>query len=74
MSMSEMVSTGALVLMVAILLVLLHQCLRLRDLWHMALGCQKMRAGRGSRKWKTANCVLRCGPRKNTFSSCKESW
>ncbi len=41
MSMSEMVSTGALVLMVAILLVLLHQCLRLRDLWHMALGCQK---------------------------------
>lgn len=41
MSMSEAVSTGALVMLGAILLVLLHQCLRLRELWQMATGCQK---------------------------------
>ncbi|VVP71055.1 hypothetical protein PS918_01120 [Pseudomonas fluorescens] len=41
MSMSEVVSTGALVMMGAILLVLLHQCLRLRELWQMAMDCRK---------------------------------
>ena len=41
MSMSEMVSTGALVMMLAILLVLLHQWLRLRELWQMVMECQK---------------------------------
>lgn len=37
----DVVSTGALVLMVAILLVLLMQALRLREIWHMMLDCQK---------------------------------
>lgn len=41
MSMSEVVSAGALLMMGAILLVLLLQYLRLRELWKMALGCQK---------------------------------
>jgi hypothetical protein len=41
MSMSEAVSTGALVMMGAILLLLLHQWLRLRELWQMALVCRK---------------------------------
>ena len=41
MSMSEAVSTGALLMMGAILLVLLHQCLRLGELWQLARGCQK---------------------------------
>ncbi|WP_395604172.1 hypothetical protein AB4P91_01575 [Pseudomonas sp. B21128] len=41
MSMSEAVSTGALLMMGAILLVLLLQYLRLRELWQMALGYQK---------------------------------
>ena len=37
MSMSEAVSMGALVMMGAILLVLLLQYLRLRELWRMAV-------------------------------------
>ena len=41
MSMSEAVSTGALVMMGAILLVLLLQYLRLRQLWKMAVACRK---------------------------------
>ena len=41
MTMSDAVSTGALVMMGAILLTLVLQCLRLRELWQMALGCQK---------------------------------
>jgi hypothetical protein len=44
--MSEAVSTGALLMMGAILLVLLHQCLRLRELWQMAMGCQNVRWAR----------------------------
>ena len=44
MSMSEAVSTGALVMMGAILLVLLLQCLRLRELWQMAAWLPKGRA------------------------------
>jgi len=57
MSMSEAVSTGALLMMAAILLVLLHQCLRLRELWQMAMGCQKN--VRWSRIWEVENRELR---------------
>ena len=41
MTMSEVVSTGALVLIGVIMAVLLMQYLRLRELWQMALGFQK---------------------------------
>ena len=57
MSMSEAVSTGALVLMGAILLVLLLQYLRLRELWQMALGYQK--SARWARIWEMENRELR---------------
>lgn len=57
MSMSEAVSTGALLMMGAILLVLLHQCLRLHELWQMALGCQK--SERWARIWEMENRELR---------------
>ena len=57
MSMSEAVSTGALLMMGAILLVLLHQCLRLRELWQMAMDCQKNE--RWARIWEMENRELR---------------
>ena len=57
MSMSEAVTTGALLMMGAILLVLLHQCLRLRELWQMATGCQKN--VRWARIWEMENRELR---------------
>ena len=57
MNMSEVVSTGAMVMMGAILLVLLHQCLRLRELWQMAMGCQKN--VRWARIWEVENRELR---------------
>ena len=57
MSMSEAVSTGALLMMGAILLVLLLQCLRLRELWKMALDCQKN--VRWARIWEVENRELR---------------
>ena len=57
MSMSEAVSTGALLMMGSILLVLLHQCLRLRELWQMAMGCQKN--VRWARIWEMENRELR---------------
>lgn len=57
MSMSEAVSTGALLMMGAILLVLLHQCLRLRELWRIAMGCQKN--VRWARIWEMENRELR---------------
>lgn len=57
MSMSEVVSTGAMVMMGAILLVLLHQCLRLRELWQLAIGCQKN--VRWARIWEMENRELR---------------
>ncbi|MBH3450840.1 hypothetical protein I5S84_18515 [Pseudomonas putida] len=41
MTMSEAVSTGALVLIGMILTVLLMQYLRLREIWHVALACRK---------------------------------
>ena len=57
MTMSDVVSTGALVMMGAILLVLVLQCLRLRELWQMALGCQK--DTRWARIWEMENRELR---------------
>ena len=57
MSMSEAVSTGVLAMMVAILLVLLHQCLRLRELWQMAVACRK--DARWARIWEAENLELR---------------
>ena len=57
MSMSEAVSTGALVMMGAILLVLLHQWLRLRELWQMAVACRT--AARSARIWEAENRELR---------------
>ena len=57
MSMSEAVSTGALVMMGAILLVLLLQYLRLRELWRMALDFQK--DVRWARTWEVENRELR---------------
>ncbi|WAH59469.1 hypothetical protein LZ023_07955 [Pseudomonas silvicola] len=41
MSISELVSTGAIALIAAILLILLMQYLRLRELWELARDCQK---------------------------------
>lgn len=40
MSTSDLVSTGAITLMGVILLILLMQYLRLRDLWQLARNCQ----------------------------------
>ena len=57
MTMSDAVSTGALVMMGAILLTLVLQCLRLRELWKMALGCQKDK--RWVRIWEMENRELR---------------
>jgi hypothetical protein len=57
MSMSEAVSTGALVMMGAILLVLLHQWLRLCELWQIAMDCQKN--ARWTRIWEAENRELR---------------
>ncbi|MFJ1573931.1 hypothetical protein ACIOAU_20425 [Pseudomonas sp. NPDC088322] len=41
MTMSEVVSTGALVLIGLVLVLLLMQYMRLRDIWQMALACRK---------------------------------
>lgn len=57
MDMAEAVSTGALVMMAAILLVLLNQWLKLRDLWQMALACRK--DARWARIWEAENRELR---------------
>lgn len=57
MDMAEAVSTGALVIMAAILLVLLHQGLKLRELWQMALACRK--DARWARIWEAENRELR---------------
>ncbi|KAA0944576.1 MULTISPECIES: hypothetical protein [unclassified Pseudomonas] len=40
MGMSEVISTGALVLIGVILLVLLMQYLRLREIWKFVIGCR----------------------------------
>ncbi|HJH20234.1 MAG TPA: hypothetical protein K8W20_16130 [Pseudomonas lactis] len=57
MTMSEAVSTGALVLIGVILAVLLMQYLRLRDIWHMSLACRK--DARWARIWEMENRELR---------------
>ncbi len=57
MTMSEVVSTGALVLIGVIMAVLLMQYLRLRELWQMALGFQK--DVRWARIWEMENRELR---------------
>ena len=57
MSMSEAVSMGALVMMGAILLVLLLQYLRLRELWRMAVACRKDVLW--ARIWEVENRELR---------------
>ncbi|MEB0028953.1 hypothetical protein QN375_24830 [Pseudomonas sp. MH9.2] len=53
----DVVSTGALMLLGLILLVLLIQTLRLRDIWQMMLGCQK--AARWASIWEMENKELR---------------
>ncbi|MNJ14524.1 hypothetical protein [Pseudomonas alkylphenolica] len=57
MTMSEAVSTGALVLIGVVLTVLLMQYLRLREIWHMALACRK--DARWARIWEMENRELR---------------
>ena len=57
MTMSEAVSTGALVLIGVILTVLLMQYLRLREIWHVALACRK--DARWARIWEMENRELR---------------
>ena len=57
MTMSEAVSTGALVLIGVILAMLLMQYLRLREIWHMALACRK--DTRWAQIWEMENRELR---------------
>lgn len=57
MNMSEVFSTGALLMMGTILLVLLLQYLRVRELWQMALECQKN--ARWAQIWEAENRELR---------------
>lgn len=61
MTMSEAVSTGALVLIGVILTVLLMQYLKLRELWQMALACRHN--ARWSRIWEMENRELRAAQR-----------
>ena len=53
----NVVSTGALVLMGAILLMLLMQALRLREIWQVMLDCQKN--ARSASIWEMENKELR---------------
>ncbi|TWR87105.1 hypothetical protein [Pseudomonas saxonica] len=55
--MSEVVSTGAIVMMGGILLVLVHQGLRVREIWQMAIACRK--DARWARIWEAENRELR---------------
>lgn len=57
MTMSEAVSTGALVLIGVILTVLLMQYLRLREIWHVGLACRQ--DARWARIWEMENRELR---------------
>ncbi|WP_449431081.1 hypothetical protein [Pseudomonas putida] len=54
---SEVVATGAVAALGIILLVLLHQCFRLHELWQVALGCQKSQ--RWVQIWEAENRELR---------------
>ncbi|MDE1169348.1 MAG: hypothetical protein PW845_29225 [Pseudomonas sp.] len=58
MSTSDLVSTVAITLIGATLLILLVQYLRLRELWTLALSCQKN--ARRARQQKKENRELRC--------------
>ena len=53
----DVVSTGALMLLGAILLLLLMQTLKLREIWQMMLGCQK--TARWASIWEMENKELR---------------
>lgn len=55
--MSEAIATGAIGLMGVILVILLHQCFKLHELWRMALTCQKN--SRWARICKAENRELR---------------
>ncbi|RMV67838.1 hypothetical protein [Pseudomonas coronafaciens] len=57
MYMLDVVSTGALILLGVILLVLVVQALRLREIWMMMVRCQK--AARWASVWETENKELR---------------
>ena len=57
MNMSEAFSTGALLMMGTLLLVLLLQYLRVRELWQMAIACRK--DVRWARIWEMENRELR---------------
>ncbi|MCS3514334.1 MULTISPECIES: hypothetical protein [Pseudomonas] len=57
MSMSEVVSTGALVVMGVILLVLIQHCLKLSELWKMVAHYQKDL--RWAQIWEVENRELR---------------
>lgn len=61
MTMSEAVSTGALVLIGVILAVLLMQYLRLREIWHLLLSCRQ--DARWARIWEMENRELRSAQR-----------
>ena len=53
----DVVSTGALMLLGAILLLLLMQTLKLREIWQMMRGCQK--TARWASIWEMENKELR---------------
>lgn len=57
MNVFDVVSTGALILLGVILLVLVMQTLRLRKVWQMMLGCQKI--ARWASIWEMENKELR---------------
>ncbi|MQT94940.1 MULTISPECIES: hypothetical protein [Pseudomonas] len=57
MSMPDVVSTGALVVMGVILLVLVQQCLKMSELWKMVAHCQKDL--RWAQIWEMENRELR---------------
>lgn len=53
----NVVSVGALAILGAILVVLLLQVLRVREIWQMMLACQ--RTARCANRWETENKELR---------------
>lgn len=69
MTTSDAISTGALLTMTVIAVVLLIQYLKLQDIWQLIVSCKAPCAGRKYRKWKTRSCVRRCVRRKPTSNS-----
>ncbi|MBF8670420.1 hypothetical protein IR012_13350 [Pseudomonas putida] len=61
MAMSEAVSTGALALIGVILVVLLAQYLRLREIWHLVIACRQ--DVRWARIWEMEKRELRAAQR-----------